>query len=758
MGIVYKAEDLKLHRIVALKFLPENFTALGEDIARFEREAEAISSLNHPNIATIHDIDEVEGRKFLTLEFISGGTLKSKVKQLHSEGKEIPIDQVVDYGIQMADGLAHAHQRGIIHRDIKTDNVMLSEGGLLKITDFGLAKLKGGVDLTRAGSTIGTAAYMSPEQLQNQEADQRSDLFSLGVVLYELTAMQVPFRGEHESALIYSIVNENPPPVRSRRSDAPEGFERIIARCLEKDPQKRYQRAEEVAADLRSIQRGNTPSVKPASHSSRLRRVIAAGLVVIAAVLLYFFIPLSHSISANSKTVAVLPFVNMSGDSQDEYFSDGMTEDILTQLAKISDLKVISRTTMMKFKGTTKSLKEIGNELNAGVVLEGSVRRILDQVRITAQLIDASTDEHLWAETYDKEFKQVFAIQSDVARKIAAALEAKLSPAEKERIERKPTTSTDAYNLYLRGRYYWNKRSEEDNRKSIGYFEEAIDKDPTYALAYAGLADAYITNGDWAFLPPKECYPKGKAAATRALQIDSSLGEAQTALAYISYVFDWDWSEAEKRFRLAIALNPNYPTAHQWYAEYLAVRGRLGDARAEITRARDLDPLSLIINGVSGNIYNWARKYDLAVEECKRTVEMDSNFYPAHLYLAWAYEHQGDYDRAFAEYEKVELLSGSTAKQVDAMRKSYALSGMKGYYEERLKILQEKFAQRYIPPHRFAEVYAGVGEKDQAFQWLQKSYEERSYQVFFVMAKPAWATLRSDPRYIAMLRTIHLEQ
>jgi serine/threonine protein kinase/tetratricopeptide (TPR) repeat protein len=553
MGVVYKAQDVKLDRYVALKFLPSNLVVSEDEIARFQHEAKAISALNHPNIEIIYDVHEENNNRFLALEYISGGTLKSSMKRLKSEDKEFSIAEVVEYGMQIAVGLAHAHNHHIIHRDVKSENVMLTEERIIKLTDFGLAKLKGTVHITKTGSTIGTLAYMSPEQLRGEDVDHRSDLFSLGVVLYELATLHLPFRGDHEAALTYSIANEEPAPVQSLRTNIPEALGNVIHRCLEKDKAKRYQSAEEVASDLKKIQQEMSGSVKTVVQHSKLPWVVAAAIVVVI-VALYFLMPSSRPTSANSKTIAVLPFENMSDNKEEEYFSDGMMEDILTQLSKIGNLNVISRTSVMQYKGTKKTVREIGRELSAGVILEGSVRHSGNRVRIVGQLIDAETDKHLWAETYDREVKDIFDIQSDVAQKIAAALQAKLSSAEKERIEKKPTENLDAYAYYLKAREHANKGPKE-LATSIELDRKAIELDSNFALAWADLAATYAQSTTVG-VPEQSRIDSSLAMSAKALSINPNLPEAFNALG-IAYQNKGDVERAARSYEKAVEINPN---------------------------------------------------------------------------------------------------------------------------------------------------------------------------------------------------------
>jgi serine/threonine protein kinase/tetratricopeptide (TPR) repeat protein len=755
MGVVYKAHDTKLDRLVALKFLPQQVTVSDEDKARFLQEAKAISVLNHPNIATIHDIDELDGHKFLVLEYIPGGTLKSKLKYLKSEDKEFSLAEVLDYGIQAAEALAHAHRHQIVHRDVKTDNLMLTEEGKVKLTDFGLAKLRGSVQVTKTGTTVGTAAYMSPEQIRGEEIDQRSDIFSFGVVLYELLTSHLPFRGEFETALSYSILNENPQPVKSLRKDAPASLEKVIDRCLEKDKTKRYQSADDIVAELRKVQQEITGTVRIVAKQSKVPWIIAALMVALAAISIYVFYPKLAPTAANSKAIAVLPFKNLSDSKEDEYFADGITEDLITQLSKIADLKVISRTSVMQYKGISKNVRDIGKDLDVGAVLEGSVRRAGNQVRIVAQLIDANNEGHLWAETYDKEMTQVFAIQSDVAQRIATALKTKLSLVEKGRIERKQTENTEAYQLYLKGRFYWNKRRIDDLKTAIGYFNQAIEKDPSYAMAYAGLAATYVLLPQYG-LPQAKYPPLAEAAAEKALSLDATLGEAHAVLGVIASDYKWDWEGAEKEYLRAIELNPSYPTAHQWYSTYLTYVRRFDESLSEVQRAHDLDPLSLVINMCLGDALYAMRQYDRTLEQYEKTVALDPNFPWGHYALGQLYEVLGKFDEAIAEYQKARTLGGKGTVGLSGLGHAYAKSGRRNAALKVLDELSKISEPGYSASYDRAFVYSGLDDREKTFQWLEKAYEERATGLLALAYDPLWDSLRSDPRFIALLKKMGL--
>ena len=751
MGVVYKAHDTKLDRMVALKFLPVNISSSSEEIARFEQEAKAISALNHPNIATIFDIDEADGKKFLVLEFIPGGTLKSKIKQLKSEDKEMSIANVTEYGIQVAEGLAHAHRHQIVHRDIKSDNIMLTEELKVKIMDFGLAKLHGAVKLTKTGSTIGTLAYMAPEQLRGEVIDQRADLFSLGVVLYEMATTRLPFRGEHEAALMYSIANEDPASATSLRKDIPPALELIITKCLQKDRTLRYQKADEIVSDLRAFQHETTGAGRSVvtEKRSKLPWIIAAA-VVLAAVGLYLLMRAAHPGGPNSKTIAVLPFENMSKNSDDEYFSDGMTEDILTQLSKIADLKVISRTSIMKYKGTKKSIPEISKELNAGVVLEGSVRRAGDQIRIVAQLIDASTDEHLWAETYDKEYKQVFAIQSDVAQKIAASLEAKLSETEKNRIATPATVNTEAYNLVLQGRYFFNLQGKENLEKAIGFFGQALRIDSNYALALVYLSAAHTSQADFSYVQVDEGYRKAREEVKKALALNPNLADAHAGMCWIKSTYDWDWTGAAASSKRALELEPCNVTALVGEGNLAATLGRFYEAIRITRKAIELDPLSVANYYHLGLRAFYAGRLDEGVMAFRKGLELNPQFPSSHILLGRIFLEQSKLRESLAEMEK-EL---DTNWRGQGLSIWYYAAGKKKEADDELATYIHQDPEEFA--FQIAEIYAYRGEADRAFEWLERAYKQRDGGLSIMKGDPLLRKIEKDPRYAEFMKKMKL--
>jgi len=727
MGVVYKAEDTKLKRTVALKFLPVDLTRDPEAKARFVQEAQAASALDHSNICNIHEISETEDEQiFIAMSCYEGETLKKKI-----ERGPMTVDQAVQIAIQIAEGLAKAHGLGIVHRDIKPANVMVTEDGVAKILDFGLAKLAGQARLTKSSSTVGTIAYMSPEQVEGREVDNRTDIWSLGVVIYEMVTGKLPFSGEYEPAMIYSILNDTPKPLSTFQTGVPQEIERIVKRILAKRPDDRYQNVTQLLDDLRAF--GERQAVVTTERKTT-------------------------RVEQREKSIAVLPFRSLSDSREDEYFSDGTTEDIITQLSKIGELRVTSRTSVMQYKHSEKTIPQIGRELSVGAILEGSVRRSGDRVRIVAQLLDVQTDEHMWAETYDREMKDIFAIQSDVAEKIASALKAKLSPVEKERIERKSTENMEAYQNYLKGRFHWNKRREDDLKIAIEYFNKAIEIDPRYALAYAGLASAYLVLADYSGLPPRECMPKVEAAARKALELDPALAEPHAALGSVNMVYHWDWVGSETEFKRAIELNPSSPTAHHWYSLMLSYTRRFDEAQAHILRALELDPLSLAISTTVADKAFYTGEYEKALEQYNKTLELDQNFPVARWMLGLTYVHQGEFNRAIAEFEKLRAITGRSAYGLAELGYGYARAGRKGDAARVIDELILLSEQGHSVSYDIGVVYWGLGDKERTLELLERAYQERSTSLNEIGVNPLWDKLRSDPRFIVLMKKVGLEQ
>ncbi len=606
MGVVYKAEDTKLKREVAIKFLPRQIAASEKERKRFKIEAQAAAALNHPNIATIYAIEEIDDEMFIVMEYIEGQELKDIVG--NGRDRSLPIEDVVDYATQIAAGLQAAHEKDVTHRDIKSANIMVTDKGQVKIMDFGLAKVAGGQHLTKSGMTVGTVAFMSPEQAQGIAVDRRTDIWALGVVFYEMLTGEQPFKGDYEQAVIYSIMNEEPEPLTGLRTGVPLELERIVDKCLEKQASDRYQHADELIVDLQRVRRDSHSgslkhSVTVSKRQAKNRLILVGSTLLLLALLFIVGLQLFKDRGGGIESLAVLPLVNIANDAEQEYFVEGMTEILIAELSKIKALRVISRTSVMQYKDTRKPLSEIADELGVDAVVEGSVLRADDRVRITVQLIEANPERNLWAEVYDRELRDILTLSSEVTQAIVQEIRATLTPEEKHRLTSARPINPEAHEAYLKGRYHWNKRTAESLNKAIEYFLQAVEIDSNYALAYAGLADAYYLLPFAGDKPPREAVPKAKAAAMKALEFDESLAEAHVSLAGAAGAYDWDWSRSEMGFKRAIELNPGYATAHHWYGLYLMRLGRYDEAISEITRAQELDPLSVPINGFAATIY-----------------------------------------------------------------------------------------------------------------------------------------------------------
>lgn len=766
MGVVYKAEDTRLGRHVALKFLPEEMARDEQALERFRREARAASALNHPHICTIHDIGESEGGPFIVMELLEGSTLKYRIS-----GKPLARELVVDLGIQIADALDAAHAKDILHRDVKSANIFVTERGQAKLLDFGLAKLAGATvealttqdlltattetprakDLTLPGALMGTAPYMSPEQIRGEPLDARSDIFSFGAVLYEMATGQPAFSGETIGQIREAILALEPASPHKLNPRVPAALEGVITKALKKKPQERYQRASEARAELIRV-RGEI------GRRWRRRAVLAALplLALLAVVGWRLGWPRPGLHTGHIRSIAVLPLTNLSGDPQQEYFADGMTEQLTTDLGQISALRVISRTSAMHYKGTNKKLPDIARELDVDAVVEGSVEPAANQVRITAQLIEAATDRHLWAKSYERDLHDVLALQDEVARAIAGEIQVTLTPQQRLRLAASRPVNADAYELYLRGRYHWNKRSEEDLRKAASYLQRAIDLDPKFALAYAGLADTYVLLGEGDIIPTGEAFAKAKAAAVKALEIDGSLAQAYSSLALLEFVDGWNFKGAEEEFKRAIDLNPSYATAYHWYALLLSALGRHGEAIAEMEQARRLDPLSPVINvNVAWVLYR-ARRYESALQELQKASDIDPNYIRLHYLRACIYVQKRMLTEAAAEFHNFqEEISRGSRSPMRLVGLGYANAVM-GRKTEALRVVDEMKRQNVLP-YDIAYILAALGEKDAAFQWLYQAYAGHSPRlVENLKVEPALDPLRSDPRFPELLRRIGL--
>ena len=776
MGVVYKAEDLKLRRYVALKFLPESLAQDQQARQRFEREAQAASALNHPNICTVYEIDEANGVHFIAIEFLEGETLKDRM----ARPARLETRELVRIAIQICDALEAAHSAGIIHRDIKPANIFLTRRGSAKVLDFGVAKrirpelahqnsdVGQGVtvsldpSLTAPGGAVGTIAYMSPEQAGEREVDTRSDIFSLGAVLYEAVTGHLPFSGKDIADLMREIQHAEPTHIQQSKASAPTELIRIINKAMQKSCSARYQRASEMKANLEALRdrlehKGQSLKAWLAGIAVALLLGAAiAGLLIITRVHNWIFATSGGSVV---KSIAVLPLDNLTGDPAQQYFVSGMTGALTTNLTKVGSLRVLSRETAEQIKSLHKPLREVAQQLGVDAVLEGSVIRAGNRVRISAQLVDITKDQNVWAQEYDRDLQDVLQLQSEVAWDVVNQIQVRLTPQERERLTRYGRCLPNAHDMYLQGMYYWDKASPESYEKSLDYFEQAVRADSSCAEAYTGVGAYYAIEGDEGLMKPSESWPKSRAAYEKARELNPDLGDAYGGLGSIDYLYDWNWSEAEKTLKRALELNPGDPGTHRSYSGYLRTMGRMEEAINESKQARLQSPLSVSLISALGWTYFYAHRWDEAITQFRQALERDAQYLSAHEGLVKCYQQKGMQGEAIAELETELRIAGDT-DNAEAVRTTY---GKEGYtaalhhlYISRLQQYQKAASATYLSPLILADLYALLNDKNEAFKWLEKAYEEHSSKLTDLKIDPDFDNLHSDPRFASLATRIGL--
>jgi len=798
MGEVYLAQDTRLKRKVALKVLPADLINDPDRLHRFEQEAQAAATLNHPNIAHIYEIRESEGTNFIAMEFIDGATLREKI---HRDKRD--LERVLEWLAQVAEGLAKAHGAGFVHRDLKPDNIMISRDGYAKILDFGLAKLVGPKlpasdkahaeattamipqPLSTPGVILGTVGYMSPEQARGQaEIDARSDIFSFGCMLYEAATGRQPFAGETVVDSLHKIIHAQPPPIKDFNAAAPFELQRIVRRCLAKDPEDRYQTIKDVATELKELLRelksaaevelSITPGTTSDSQTSeatqtrssveylvgvgrrhKLGATIVVGLLIAGFAIVYF--RRSTVGTTPIETIAVMPFINASGSSDLEYLSDGMTETLIISLSQLPHLSVKARSSVFRYKGKEIDPHQVAAELSVQAVVTGRVVQRADDLTLYLSLVDARNGNELWGEQYNRKMTDLVALQSEIARDVSQNLRFRLTGTEQQRLTKQGTQNTEAYQAYLKGRFYWNKGLAPGFEKSREYYQQAIDLDSTYAVAYAGLADYYGFAVGSGLLPPNENWPKAEAAANKALTLDDTLGETYNPLAAVKMYYYQDWPAAERAFHRGIELSPHFAELHAHYAMFLTFAGRNAEALAEARHSVELDPVSPRVNYVRGRMLYFMRQYDRSIDQLIQTLEIDPNYVPAHELLGYAYEQKGMQREAVAEWGKALILKGA-GEEASSIERTYGASGfeaaVRALAQHQLQNLNERVKRgEYVPAFEYVTAYTQLGDKEQAFAWLDRALLERNGFVFRVKIDPIYEKLRADPRFSDLQRS-----
>ena len=755
MGKVYLAEDLQLKRKVALKFLPHELIRDDETRTRFVYEAQAASSLDHPNIGTIFEINESDENPFIAMAYYNGGTLSEKIKQ-----KDLSIEQAIKIAICIAQGLQKAHLKNIVHRDIKPANILFSENREAKIIDFGLAKFVGQTVLSRTGTTVGTIAYMSPEQTMGKKIDHRTDIWALGVILYEMLAGENPFKGDYEQAVMYAIVNEDPEFISKIRADVPLALEKITNRALSKNPEKRFQSMQEMSEALEQsitdIHSGRSKTASAFKLGRHQRKFVLRSLpIVFVLVIVLIYFVLLKNVMASPVSVALLPLENISRDAEQEWFTEGMTDALITDLARINNLRIISRSSAMKYKGSEKSSAEIATELGVSYIVEGSVVKTKDLVQISVRLLEAANDKYRWAQKYERDFKDILSLQGEVARAIASQIEANLTPNEETYLSQKPTVIPEAYEAYLKGNFYLYKLTRRDIETALQYFELAAKIDSGYALAYTGIALANCVPAQMGYLSREESYANAQPALGKALELDDSLPEVQYMKGVIAAWYEWNWDLATSSLEKAIRLNPNMAEARAYYSHVLFILNRPEEALPQIKRALELDPFNPLYRWLYAMDLNYLHRYDEAVWELQQTLASSPDNPGALSTLRTTYHMKEMYKEAIDIWRR-SFTADNDQQSLAALDSGYEEGG---YHLALRRVAESKIRQsksKFITPWQVATLYTRAGMPDEALSWFEKALEAHDPNMPYLNIDPIFDYMREDPRFKVLISKVGL--